>query len=307
MRPLKARHMNNLSSYPPPPLARSAQRWTIARRFVRLERLRYPTLCVSSLICVTRYLPHVNYQIWLADMVKRSCASHTLHLRPSTGHRRTGITCIWENTPRALSRSRACHRRWTGRLKRAGYRILRVFWNIRLENRNIFPSIIADNRLRRRYRSAKMEIPVSKFDAAFKGFGGSFERLLWAEITPRPFDCSPWMTKTGGEKFYYTGRHVSGILNRNFTRLLLDLPLLQSCVRWRKKNSWNTGEGRKYFIPWLYTYSKYAGNQYGINIYIYKYIESSGESIGLEKWNNEALVNFIEYKSYSYRITVSEN
>lgn len=43
------------------------------------------------------------------------------------------------------------------------------------------------------------------------------------------------------------------------------------------------------------------------NKYIYKYIESSRESIGLEKWNNEALVNFIEYKSYSYRITVSEN
>lgn len=27
-------------------------------------------------------------------------------------------------------------------------------------------------------------------------------------------------------------------------------------------------------------------------------MESSRESIGLGKWNNEALVNFIEYKSY---------
>lgn len=109
------------------------------------------------------------------------------------------------------------------------------------------------------------------------------------------------MTKTGGEKFYYTG-HVSGILNRNFTRFLFDLLLLQRYVRWRKKIRGIQGSGARgeNISSRGCTYSKYVGNQYGINIYIYidRYMESSRESIGLGKWNNEALVNFIEYKSY---------
>lgn len=68
-----------------------------------------------------------------------------------------------------------------------GYGILREYFETVGKSQYIYiPLIIADNRLRRRYRSAKMEILVSKFDAAFKGFAGSFKRLLWAEITPRP-------------------------------------------------------------------------------------------------------------------------
>lgn len=69
------------------------------------------------------------------------------------------------------------------------YGILREYFETVGKSQYIYiyiPLIIADNRLRRRYRSAKMEILVSKFDAAFKGFAGSFKRLLWAEITPRP-------------------------------------------------------------------------------------------------------------------------
>lgn len=164
--------------------------------------------------------------------------------------------------------------------------------------------IIADNRLRRRYRSAKMEILVSKFDAAFKGFGGSFKRLPRAEITPRPFDCSPWMTKTGGEKFYYTG-HVSGILNRNFTRFLFDLLLLQRYVRWRKKIRGIQGSGARgeNISSRGCTYSKYAGNQYGINIYIYidRYTESSKVSV------LESGITKLSLISSNIKVTLSNN
>lgn len=119
---------------------------------------------------------------------------HTLHLRPSTGHRRTSGDYMYlrkhasSSFSLSLSCSHACHRRWT---PPAGndwiWNFTRVFWNRwKIAIYIYIPLIIADNRLRRRYRSAKMEILVSKFDAAFKGFAGSFKRLLWAEITPRP-------------------------------------------------------------------------------------------------------------------------
>lgn len=209
------------------------------------------------------------------------CQPHS----PSSSFRRSpeniggGLLCIWENTPRALSPSlsfslvlmHAIVDEWLQVTAKADW-----IWNFtsilehQIGKSQYIPVIIADNRLRRRYRSAKMEILVSKFDAAFKGFGGSFKRLPRAEITPRPFDCSPWMTKTGGEKFYYTG-HVSGILNRNFTRFLFDLLLLQRYVRWRKKIRGIQGSGARgeNISSRGCTYSKYAGNQYGINIYIY--------------------------------------